>query len=152
MIENYSMKFIKQIFSFLFNLGAWWSNLKRFKKPKKFGDGPHDCALVALHTVAPNISEDEIIDAFMYCAENWPYAGITNKEFNIAMKYLNLEVKYDDSDGQTVSSITQKKIRKCVALVHGHYIAVKKGKIIGKDANTYKNSNTKVYCSWNFLV
>lgn len=145
------MKFIKRIFSFICNLWVWWFDSEARKEPKKLGKGPHDCALVALYAAVPGISEDDIIDAFTCCAGNWPYEGVTNREFNIAVRYLKLKVEYDDSDGQTVNSLTQKKTDKCVALLHGHYVAMKKGKIIGKDTNIYNNSKTKVYCSWRFI-
>ena len=145
------MKFIKQIFTFVSNILVWWLGSKDQKEPEKFGRGRHDCALVALYAAVPGISEDAVIDAFTFCTENWPYAGVTNKEFNIAVRYLKLKVEYDDSDGQTVNNLTQKRAGRCVALLHGHYIATRNGKIIGRDANIYSDPETKVYCSWRFL-
>ena len=145
------MKFIKQIFSFVSTLWTQRFDSKACREPKKFGKGLHDCALVALYSAVPEISEDDIIDAFTFCTENWPYAGVTNKEFNIVVKYLKLKVEYDDSDGQTISSLTQKKTGRHVALLHGHYIATKNGKIIGGDANIYNNLDSNVYCSWRFF-
>ena len=145
------MKLIKQILSCVSTLWARWFDSKACREPKKFGKGRHDCALVALYAAVPEISEDDIIAAFTFCTEDWPHAGVTNKEFNIAVKYLKLKVEYDDSDGQTINSLTQKKTGRCVALLHGHYIATKSGAIIGRDANIYNDPDSTVYCSWRFL-
>ena len=145
------MKLIKQIFSFLSILWAWRFDSKAYREPEKFGEGRHDCALEALYSVVAEISEDDIIEAFTFCTENWPYAGVTNKEFNIVIKYLKLKVEYDDSEGQTIKSLTRKKTGSHIALLHGHYIATENGQIIGRDANIYNNPDGKVYCSWRFL-
>ena len=145
------MKRIKQIFSFISNLWVKWFDSKAYGEPQKFGKGQHDCALVALYSAVPGISEDDIIDAFTFCTENWPCAGVTNKEFNIVVKYLKLKVEYNDSVGQTINSLTQKKTGRCVALLHGHFVATENGEIIGGDANMYNEPDSKVYCSWRFL-
>ena len=145
------MKLIKQIFSFFSTLWARWFDSKACREPKRFGKGRHDCALVALYTAVPGISEDDIIEAFTFCTENWPYAGVTNKEFNIAVKYLKLKVEYDDADGQTINSLAWKKTGRCVALLHGHYVATENGEIIGGDAKIYNKSDSTVFCSWRFL-
>lgn len=144
------MKLAKHIFLFLSSLWARVFGSSSRSKPEKFGKGPHDCALVALYAVVPNIPEDEIVDAFTYCAENWPYGGVTNKEFSIAAKYLKLKFEYDDSDGQTIRGVALKKSGRYVALLHGHYIAMEKGEIIGEDGNIPYNPETEVYCSWKF--
>ena len=86
----------------------------------------------------------------MHCTENWPYAGITNKEFNITMKYLKLNFEYDASEGQTVQKLRKQKAKQCVALIYGHYIAIDNGRIIGWDNTIYGKSKTEVYCSWIF--
>ena len=148
------MKLIKQIFSFLSILWAWRFDSKayrEYRESKKFGEGRHDCALEALYSVVAEISEDDMIEAFTFCTENWPYAGVTNKEFNIVVKYLKLKVEYDDSEGQTIKSLTRKKTGSHIALLHGHYIVTENGQIIGRDANIYNNPGSKVYCSWRFL-
>ena len=143
------MTFFRRIFSLVFNL---WTRLfdtdEKFKHPEKFGSGPHDCALVALHIVAPRVSEDEIKDAFLFSTENWPHGGVTNKEFNITLNYLKLKFEYDDSEGQTIGSLIQRKDPRCVALIHGHYIALRRGKIVGEHLSF--NPKIKVYCNWIF--
>lgn len=144
------MKFAKSIFSFLSSLRARVSGSGSRGKPEKFGKGPHDCALVALYAVVPDVPEDEIIDAFTHCAENWPYGGVTNKEFSIAAKYLKLKFEYDGSDGQTIRDLARKRPGRYVALLHGHYIAMEKGEIIGEDGNVPYSPETGVYCIWRF--
>lgn len=144
------MKFIKQILSSIYR--SWLSLFDNNKVDcfDKIGAGVHDCALVALHNVAPKVSQDKVIDAFTYCTADWPYGGVSNKEFNIVVKYLKLKFEYDDSDGQTIGELMQKKANKCVALIHGHYIAIEDGKVVGRDKIFYNESTTKVYCSWYF--
>ena len=145
------MKFFKRIFLFVSWLWTRWLDSNTYAEPKKFGTGPHDCALVALYAVVPHVSEDELISAFMHCAESWPYAGVTNKEFNITVNYLGLKFEYDASDGQTVGNLAGKRDERCVALLYGHFIAMRKGRIVGRDTNMFLGPETKVYCSWRFF-
>lgn len=118
-------------------------------EPVHFGSGPHDCALVALHRVVPWIREEEVLNAFNFCSEEWPYGGVTNKEFMIALSHLNINHDYDCLPSQTLGSLLVQRPRRCVALVHGHFVAIAKGKIVGKDANGPWNSSSHVYCHWS---
>ena len=62
--------------------------------PVQIGEGQHDCALSSLYWAAPSIPESEILNAFNLTGETWPYGGVTNKEFEIALKYLRVENDY----------------------------------------------------------
>ena len=115
----------------------------------KIGEGDHDCALASLYWATPWIPEDQIIEAFGYCAENWPYGGITNKEFQIALKYLNTESCYC-ADPETLGSLLSRRPSRCVALLHGHFVAIIDGKIVGRDAKRAWDCSLKVYCHWTF--
>ena len=117
--------------------------------PSKLGMGDHDCAPVSLYWAAPWISESQIRHAFLFCAENWPYGGVTNREFQITLKYLKTEVYYS-ADSETLGVLLAKKPNRCVALLHGHFIAIIKGKIVGRDARRVWDLNTEVYCHWIF--
>ena len=123
---------------------------KHLFPPRKIGDGPHDCALVALYWAAPKISEDAITNAFMFCSENWPYSGITNKEFAIALKYMKSDHEYHHDDSDTIGELLKKKHKRCVALVYGHFIAIVNGKIVGEDAKRAWSTTEKIYCYWVF--
>lgn len=123
---------------------------RHFSPPTKFGSGPHDCALTALYWAVPQISEDKIKEAFMFCGEGWPYHGITNKEFTIALKYMKLNYEYYHNDTDTISDLYKRKPKRCVALVYGHFIALSDGKILGDDSRTIWNSMERIYCYWVF--
>ena len=117
--------------------------------PKTFAGGIHNCALSALYWTVPCLSENHIEEAFGYATENWPYAGITNKEFAIALQYLKIYSCYSPKKEKLVELLDKRPIR-CVALIPGHYIAIVKGKIVGADARITWNPNTIVYCTWTF--
>ena len=117
--------------------------------PAKIGGGDHDCALASLYWAAPWIPENRIIEAFGYCTENWPYDGVTNKEFQIALKYLNAESCYC-ADTETLGSLLDRRPNRCVALLHGHFVAIVNGKVVGRDARRAWNRSTTVYCHWTF--
>ena len=117
--------------------------------PARIGIGEHDCALASLYWVAPGIPEIQIIEAFEFCTENWPYGGVTNKEFQIALKYLKADSHYS-SGTETLRELLNRKPTNCVALVPGHFIAIVNGKIVGRDAKTAWDPTTTVYCHWTF--
>ena len=117
--------------------------------PTSLGRGSHDCALTSLYWTAPTIPEDRIIEAFKYCTANWPYGGVTNTEFAIALKYLKTPTCYS-AEPQILKTLLNVKPYKCVALLHGHFIAIVRGTIVGSDADRSWPSDTKVYCHWTF--
>ena len=117
--------------------------------PTAIGKGDHDCALASLYWAAPWIPETRIIEAFGFCTETWPYGGITNKELQIALKYLNVDKHYS-TDTETLGALLNRKPTSCVALVPGHFIAIVDGKIVGRDAKVAWDSSTTVYGYWTF--
>ena len=117
--------------------------------PNTIGNGKHDCALVSLYWSAPWFSEEQIFEAFEVCAENWPYEGVTNKEFAIALAYLRAKVHYSPETG-TLGALLDKKPGRYVALLHGHFISIVNGKIVGPDARSSWRHSTKIYCYWTF--
>ena len=115
--------------------------------PTAIGEGDHDCALASLYWAASWIPEDRIIEAFKFCTETWPYGGITNKEFQIALKYLKVETHYF-ADTETLGSLLDRQPDRCVALLPHHFIAIVDGKITGRDGHLAWNRSTTVYCHW----
>lgn len=115
--------------------------------PNKLGMGPHDCAPTSLYQVVPWIPEARIIEAFQHCTDGWPYAGVTNKEFQIVVKYLEIDVRYS-SASETIGTLLERCPARCIALVPWHFIAIINGKIIGRDAGM--SHSTLVYCYWMF--
>ena len=115
--------------------------------PSELGSGPHDCAPASLYQVVPWIPEARIVEAFQYCTDGWPYAGVTNKEFQIAVKYLEMDAHYS-SEEETVDTLLDRRPARCIALVPYHYIGIINGKIIGHDAGMGRS--TTVYCHWTF--
>lgn len=115
--------------------------------PDMLGTGDHDCAPLSLYWAAPWIPECRIYDAFLACAENWPYGGVTNKEFQIALKYLEIECFYS-AKSESLGKLLARKPSRCVCLLHGHFIAVIRGKIVGRDTYRAWSPSTEVYCHW----
>ena len=50
--------------------------------------------LSSLYWAAPSLPEPYIVEAFNLATETWPYGGVTNKEFAIALKYLKVSNFY----------------------------------------------------------
>ena len=117
--------------------------------PTRIGDGPHDCALSSLFWAAPTLSETEIVDAFNVAADTWPYGGVTNKEFAIALSHLDLDSAYS-TDINTLEALLVTRPPRCVALVRGHFIPIVDGAIAGSDAHRHWPPDTHIYCHWTF--
>jgi hypothetical protein len=116
-------------------------------EPAQIGQGPHDCGLVSLYQVVPWIPEDRIVEAFQYCTDAWPYGGITNKEFQIAVKYLKVDAHYSDEE-ETLGSLLDRKPVRCIALLPYHYVGILNGKVAGHEPGI--DRSTTVYCHWTF--
>ena len=126
-----------------------WLGGSHLASPAALGSGNHDCAPASLYWAAPTIPESRIIEAFLFCSENWPYGGVTNKEFQIVVKYLGIGSDYS-ADSETLGALLTRKPGRCVALLHGHFIAIINGKIVGRDARRSWDLSTEVYCHWTF--
>ena len=126
-----------------------WLKGDHLVPPAALGPGDHDCAPASLYWAAPWIPESRITEAFLFCAENWPYGGVTNKEFQIALEYLGTGSDYS-ADSKTLGELLAEKPGRCVALLHGHFIAIINGKIVGRDARHAWDLTVEVYCHWTF--
>lgn len=111
--------------------------------------GLHDCGLRALHIVLPNLSIKGMKEAFSGCCQQWPYKGISNKEFNITLACLKIKDKFDyvAPEKSNLSDIMSYKKDVFIVLIYGHYIVIKNG-ICVEDIYNYKSNKTKVYCYW----
>ena len=109
----------------------------------------HDCGPRALLRVVPELQETQIRDAFTLCSEKWPYGGVCNKEFEIAVKHLGVEHRYNHSE-ETLQDLLDRKPHRCVALLDGHFVAIKDGELEGNEFLLSPPSETKVFCSWTF--
>jgi len=125
---------------------------KETKIEKQLG-GKHDCGPRALRIVMPSLPYEKMTEAFYNCCEKWPNAGVTNKEFNIVLRYLNIfnRFEYDDADGKCLGDLISKQNNTYVALIHGHFTVVKNGKIVDSIFYQSLKDDTKIYCSWKFL-
>ena len=123
-------------------------------KPMSHFNGAHDCGLRALHNVLPMLPNDEVRDAFMQCADRWPNAGISNVEFNVALRYMKIfdRFEYNDSDGQKVENFSSDSKGAYILLINGHFTTIKSGSIV--DTPNYERLNPKsvVYCSWKLVA
>lgn len=150
------------ILRFLRSVWAWFSDL-RFSNVKvadddtfaidpKLQKGKHNCAPMALAEVMPNLSADRILQGFSECCDKWPYGGVTNKEFNITLRHLDLfeKFKYDDSDKRIMKHFLCRRNEVFILLILGHFTVVRNGKIYDNVIYT-KCINDKVYCSWRLI-
>ena len=117
--------------------------------PSMLGHGPHDCGPASLHRVVPWVSEDSIREAFLYCAETWPHGGVTNRDFQIAVKYLKLDARFSDVK-ETIGSLLAKNQARCVALLPGHYIGIIDGKVLPPDVGV--SHGATVHFHWTFPI
>ena len=143
----------------------WWSCRYRLRRtfdrlsvmvcdrhtisPAQIGHGQHDCALSSLYWAVPSVPEPTIIEAFNVATDTWPYGGVTNKEFAIALKYLKVDNHYA-TNISTLGELFAAKPAQCIVLLHGHFISIVDGKIVGHDADRHWPPETKVYCHWTF--
>ena len=112
-------------------------------------NGMHDCGPKALLRVSPELEEDKVKEAFTLCSEKWPYGGLNNKEFEIAVKYLDVKHRYSHTE-ETLQDVLDRKPDRCVALLNGHFIAILDGEVAGREILFGSPSKTKVFCSWTF--
>ena len=117
--------------------------------PVQFGDGQHDCALSSLYWAVPAISESDIVEAFYAAADTWPYGGVWNKEFAVALKCLKVDSIYS-TDIDTLGALLATKPARCAALLPGHFIPIVDGMTVGRDAYQQWPSDTRVCCYWTF--
>ena len=109
----------------------------------------HSCAPIALHSIFTDIPESKLLDAFYHCCNQWPNGGVTNKEFNIVIKFLSINnLLYLDKE-TTIDSLLKRKGDIFIALVYGHYLAISYGKVLEFYDSFWKdNLEKKVYCYW----
>ena len=124
-----------------------WLGRNRFVQPTTLGDGAHNCALVSMYWTAPHLSESQISEAFGFCAEKWPYGGVSNKEFAIALKFLKVNNTYCDRR-ETLGELLNRRPARCVALLHGHFVAILNGRVVDHDRYLTEYPNATVYCHW----
>ena len=117
--------------------------------PEQIGDGQHDCALSSLYWAVPSVPEPVIARAFNEATDTWPYGGVSNKEFAIALNRLGVDSDYSRVP-IALGALLAAKPAKCVALVHGHFIPIVNGVIVGRDAHRSWPPDTHVYCRWMF--
>ena len=117
--------------------------------PREIGTGQHDCAPSSLYWAVPSLPEPAITQTFRVVADAWPYGGVSNKEFAIALKHLGLNSNYS-SEPITLGALLATKPARCVALVHGHFLPIFNGVIVGHDARLHWPASTHVYCHWKF--
>ena len=130
---------------------ASWSLVRtpRRPHPSLFGDRLHDCGPIALYHANPSVTEDAIVSAFLYCATDWPYAGVSNRDFSVTAKYLGLRFFYDDSPDTRLADLLAARPHRCVALLYGHFVSVLRGAIVGADGDAFSPDST-VFCTWHF--
>ena len=111
--------------------------------------GKHDCGPRSLLRAVPELDPRRVRDAFTLCSEKWPYGGVSNKEFEIAVKFLGLEHEYW-GDEETLGEVLDREPGRCVALLWGHFIAIRDGEVSGYELLSATRPATKVVCSWVF--
>jgi len=124
------------------------------EKDKPFS-GKHDCGPRSLLKVAPELDPEEVREAFVLSSENWPYGGVTNREFAISMRFLSmngkLSRKYEyRSETESLADLLNRNPARCVALLKRHFIAILDGEVVGRELLLKPHEKTEVVCSWTF--
>ena len=115
---------------------------------KQIRSSPHSCALCALYQVLPEFTFQELSEAFRLCTEDsWPNRGVTNKEFNITLKYLDIFDRFLYNDNDTSFHTILHMQSDVIVLIHGHYTVVQKGQIRDQ-YGSFPREREKVYCYW----
>ena len=122
--------------------------MSNFKEHGLF-HGVHDCGPRALFRAVPELQETKVRDAFSLCSEKWPFGGVSNKEFEIVVKFLGLEHEYCGEE-ETLEDVLDRRPNRCVALLWGHFIAIRNGEVAGNELLAETPDETKVVCSWVF--
>ncbi len=114
--------------------------------------GPHDCGIRALITVMPDLDHDEIKKTFTNCTDQWPYKGISDKEFNIGLRHLGVYEKLVfGQDKNSVGALHNDAKSTYIALIGGHFTVVSNGKIVDQNIKSGLDASTKVYSSWKLV-
>ena len=122
---------------------------------EKMFSGPHDCGPKSLLRVVPGLDPEDVKEAFRRSSDNWPYKGITNREFAIAIRHLRERKGYDlspeyRSEDESLEDLLSRKPARCVALLKRHYIAIRDGAVLGRETLPKPYAQTEVVCSWTF--
>lgn len=135
---------------YLWIVGLFKQKLPEYPQIPTKIQGEHDCALRSLYITLPNTPVEDMIRAFTNCCEWWPYRGVSNKEFNIALASLKIKdrFEYAASESTTLGQLLKSKKDTFIALVYGHYTVVSNGIILDKYADYYDSTKQKVYCYW----
>ena len=134
---------------------SFWLIRRTSRSPaQKFTfSNPHDCGPRALLSAIPELPHSKIKDAFMQCTDKWPNGGVTNVEFNVALRYMKIfdRFKYNDADGQVMGDFLVDETGTYILLIHGHFTTIKGNKIYDSLAYTNPNPKQVVYCSWQLI-
>lgn len=149
------MKRILKKLKALFSLFTFRKPAKKKDNYLEFQDSEHNCGPVALAKVLPDLPAKRIMDGFSDCCDKWPFGGVTNKEFNITLRYLNVlsQFEYIDSDDMQLKDFLAQKNDIFILLVYKHFTVVKYGKI--DDGYFYEHHcspKDEVYCAWKLLA
>lgn len=130
----------------------WYSIIPQLQK----WDGLHDCAPSALTRVVPALSFQSIRKAFSLCCGRWPNAGVTNKEFNIVLRYLELFERFEYTEPQDalLNDYLVDKNTTHILLLWGHFTVTKNGQVIEPVKQLffrYPPDEIKVICAWRLL-
>ncbi len=118
---------------------------------------PHNCGLIALHELIPNLSINNLKKAFLFCCEKWPYDGVKKRDMNIVLRYLKLYdlMSYKDvsEDNFLLNELIKNTKKSYMVLVPNHYFVVKNGIVIDHDGEYYYRQRNKilVHCYWELI-
>ena len=115
-------------------------------------DEDHSCALVCLFKCCPYLSKEKIFEAFYTMCAEYPANGVSDNEFIICLKYLEIDNNFKyNLKSTTIGDLMNCDNKLYIALMKGHYTVIDKGNI---DDFPYKNQILKcekVYCFWELI-
>ncbi len=126
---------------------------RKNKSHNMIWNGLHDCAPSSLCCVLPVLEREHTRQAFIFCCAKWPDGGVTNKEFNIVLRYLDLQGKFEycDSEEMTLSDFLVDQENVYILLLYGHFTVIRKGVIDDLYPFPYSEKST-VFCYWKLLI
>ena len=112
--------------------------------------GMHGCGPNALVGVCPKLKHEDVTYAFKHSSRLWPYGGVSNREFNIALRVLKIRdsFRYKEEKRAMIKDFIARNNETFILLLDNHFTIVKKG-VIEDTCNMQKER--RVYHSWKFI-
>ncbi len=125
----------------------------------KMFHGEHDCGPIALCKVFPHLKYGKVREAFLYSTKLWPSGPVSNKDMNIALRYLNIYERFEYQahligKKKKIIHFTKQQDTTFILLFKWHYTVVSNCKILEDTEFFFRNKpvgSIRVFNSWKLL-